>query len=313
MRRTLKGGSVALSALALMVLSGFSASAAGGDRVVSDAIDAVDAVPDNSVVNAIDVTTADVVISTESGTSVELSSDAADGLTIDTQDGLQMGVGLPFAEEAKPAKVINESMVYDNGNGSTTTPLVQEDGTVQILTTIADASAPTEFAYDFAEGTGFRKSADGSVTLLALVDGVDQPVGIIAAPWATDARGLPVATHYEVRGGSLIQIVDHRAAATTYPVVADPTISLGWWRYIHFNRAETKTILNGGWSAAAIAALCQVAGGPIVAGGCLAQFGSIVYTAGVAENSKPKRCLVLKMPHVGSYIVPSTYKDSRCK
>lgn len=42
------------------------------------------------------------------------------------------------------------------------------------------------------------------------------------APWAVDADGVDVATWYEVRGTTLVQVVDHRGKNVTYPIVADP-------------------------------------------------------------------------------------------
>ncbi len=38
-------------------------------------------------------------------------------------------------------------MHYDNADGSTTVPLVREDGAVQITTLINDSSAPTRYEY----------------------------------------------------------------------------------------------------------------------------------------------------------------------
>lgn len=64
--------------------------------------------------------------------------------------------------------------------------------------------------------------------------------------------------------------------------------------------------------------MCAAAGGllgPVGAvafgAACLAQFGSIVYTAGVAQNSNPKKCVRLRW--FGNSLTAATYKDGRCK
>jgi acetate kinase len=54
------------------------------------------------------------------------------------------------------------------------------------------------------------------------------------------------------------------------------------------------------------------AGSAAMMAACLAQLGVIVYTAGVAENSSPKRCLVLKWRPGMVVVIPETYRDSRC-
>ena len=41
-------------------------------------------------------------------------------------------------------------------------------------------------------------------------------------PGAVDAAGRPVATHFEVDGRTLVQIVKHRTRAFAYGVTADP-------------------------------------------------------------------------------------------
>ncbi len=97
----------------------------------------------------IGVSSADSTISAGAGVSVDLSSDASDGISIDGPTAGELEIGLPFAETAHDATVLDGVMVYDNGNRSSTTPLVNQDGSVQILTTIADASAPTAYEYQF--------------------------------------------------------------------------------------------------------------------------------------------------------------------
>jgi hypothetical protein len=51
-------------------------------------------------------------------------------------------------------------------------------------------------------------------------------VATIGAAWAVDANGEAVATHYEIDGTTLTQVVETNAQ-TAYPVVADP--AWYWW------------------------------------------------------------------------------------
>jgi hypothetical protein len=67
-------------------------------------------------------------------------------------------------------------------------------------------------------------------------------VATVATPWATDANGAPVPTHYEINGSSIVQIVDHHGAA--YPVTADPKVSLGWKIYVTYSKSEVHRIAS---------------------------------------------------------------------
>src|SRR4051812_19016256 len=83
-------------------------------------------------------------------------------------------------------------------------------------------------------------------------------------PWARDAAGRRIPTYYKLDGTTLIQVVEHRAAGTSYPVVADPKVSIGLFELtVTFSRSETAYIAgkaaDGG--AAAVGAAVGVASG----------------------------------------------------
>ncbi|MGE2772937.1 hypothetical protein ACQGAO_32555 [Rhodococcus sp. 1.20] len=61
---------------------------------------------------------------------------------------------------------------------------------------------------------------DGTVTVF---DADGNPVSTIDAPWAYDANGTPIPTHYEIRDGQLVQVVDTAGIENIlYPILADP-------------------------------------------------------------------------------------------
>ncbi len=157
-----------------------TASADETNSVADGTVGAIDAVAGHALDNAIDVSSADSTISAGHGVSVDLSSDASDGIVIDSPTGGDLEIGLPFpdadadAAAAAAAKVVDGVMVNDNdndndnGNGSSATPLVQDDGSVQVLATIADGKAPTAYEYQFAPapGASLSEDADGGVSFL---------------------------------------------------------------------------------------------------------------------------------------------------
>lgn len=53
-----------------------------------------------------------------------------------------------------------------------------------------------------------------------------EQIATIVAPWAVDAQGFALSTHYKVDGSTVTQVVETNEA-TTFPVTADP--SWVWW------------------------------------------------------------------------------------
>jgi hypothetical protein len=116
------------------------------------------------------------------GIDVTVPVDAADGIAIAGEAG-SVSLGLPFADRADNAEVQQAGVVsYDNNNGSTTVPVVQNDGSVQVNTVIERASAPTRYAYrvELPEGASIQETS-GSLLFVdaegSLLGGVGSRVG----------------------------------------------------------------------------------------------------------------------------------------
>ncbi|XBH22926.1 hypothetical protein V5R04_06845 [Jonesiaceae bacterium BS-20] len=202
-------------------------------------------------------------------------------------------------------------------------PLI--NGAVRVTTVIEEQSSAHEISYDFS-GYSLSEVADGMVVAFSKYS-EDAPVIIVDAPWAMDSNGDAVETEYLISNDKLIQVVSP-GSDVEYPIYADPTYSIGLGYYAHFNRAETKTIANGGWAVGGGTGVCTVVGaamgGPIgaavLAAACFGIGSSIVYQAGIAENSSPKRCLFLKYTVIGlgtpmtiPVYLAGNYRDARCK
>lgn len=129
--------------------------------------------------------------------------------------------------------------MYDNRNGSSTVPVIGEDGGVRINTVIENASAPREYSYpiELPGGATLTLNEDGSVSAANSDKSYEAE---IAAPWAKDANANSVATHYEVDGSILTQVVDFDAT-TAFPVVADPSVITTTYTY---SRADVERMWN---------------------------------------------------------------------
>lgn len=86
----------------------------------------------------------------------------------------------------------------------------------------SERSAPeATFTVETTLDTSWEKLPDGG---LKLIDALGNPLVTINKPWAIDANGQQVPTHFEMGDGFFTQIVDTEGAA--FPVVADPS---AWW------------------------------------------------------------------------------------
>lgn len=158
-------------------------------------------------------------VATVEGGTVEVPVNPSDGLSL----GDSVSIGLPFPQQASDAadSQIPGVVAYDNKNGSTTVPLIQADGTLQINTVIENASAPKRYDYpiDVPAGASLTQDASGTVAVVA-ADG--SPLRVFGDAWAKDTNGSPVPTHYEVHGSTLTQVIEF-TERTAFPLVADPS------------------------------------------------------------------------------------------
>ena len=154
------------------------------------------------------------------GSVVELPADPAESLVLDGAAG-EIGVDLPVVAGLGDG-VVDESgaVVYE----SDTSPVslaaqATGDGGMQVLVVIDGPDAPTEYRFDMTvpRGAALRATPDGGAEVVG-ADG--QVVTVVAPPWAVDANGESVPTHYRIDGTTLVQVIDHHGAA--YPVVGDP-------------------------------------------------------------------------------------------
>ncbi len=161
------------------------------------------------------------VLDEASGLSVSVPADAEDGILLDGKEGFELRIDLPNASEAGDAEEVSDGIVaFDNGDGSSTVPIVKDGGSVQIITVIEGPDSPTRYEYEFSlpEGGAMAVTESGAVLI---TDRNGDYAAAVAPAWATDADGNAVPTHYEVSGSTLTQVVDI-SADTAYPVVADP-------------------------------------------------------------------------------------------
>lgn len=169
---------------------------------------------------------------------VVVSTVAATPATLETANG-QLDLGVP---SARAGTLTREGVVFDTpGNGASVVVQATSTGGLRALIHIGSPGAPTRYAVPLGgEVRGVKLRRDGGATAL---DSHGTPVAYVAAPWATDANGRAVPTHYEVKGATLYQVVEHTSADFEYGVVADPSVfscDLGLSTCVKLSKSETE-------------------------------------------------------------------------
>lgn len=241
-----------------------------------------------------------------SRTSVAFTGHTDVSVPIDAGAAVSITAGSSTLEIALPTEV-------DISDG-----VVADDGSVRLQTIVKSPSAPSTYTYAFGGDVELTLLDDGSVEVTeTIADGVTASVGLVDAPWAIDANGSAVPTHYTADDNSLTQYVDH-SAQHAYSVVADPKVSKGIISATaYFNKSETKTVAQSGVTS--IIGTCIAAGaamgGVIVAGVLGAKCGvealRMQYRANLAVNTK--KCLAMKLYYGTTALSFSTYSGGNCK
>ncbi|MCJ1706550.1 hypothetical protein [Microbacterium sp. VKM Ac-2923] len=238
-----------------------------------------------AVPTAAAATAEDAAVSSGSVT-VSVPRNAVDGVDIGLND-TTISVQLPRAADAGGAVVLDTGAITYPSATSVANTVVPTDSGAQLLTTLSSTEAPTSYAYDIAstDGSTVAVADDGS----ALVIATSGEVLLRAeAPWAVDARGTAVPTHYELDGNKLVQVVDHTRGDYAYPIVADPRLDSGiGWKSILFNRHETETIASSGIVALGGATAACGVGGPVGVAACSIAAAAIGATAVYAKDNGP--------------------------
>lgn len=116
--------------------------------------------------------------------------------------------------------------MFDGSAEGTQIGIQAIDGGIRALVRLATPEAPERYDYAVTGNAAqLRMEDDGSVSVL---DGAGVLTSHIATPWARDAAGSEVPTHFELDGLRLTQVVEHHGASYAYPVVADPFWSTAW-------------------------------------------------------------------------------------
>ncbi|MFF3917792.1 hypothetical protein ACFYZB_30690 [Streptomyces sp. NPDC001852] len=260
--RTAISAVLASSLTAALAVTSAPAFAAGGNTATQAAA-VVQKVTGTQAIAASTTTDASPAQATKAGVTVTAPGNASGQVAATAPGKGSLSLGLPGRSDVEGVKTGQGTVVYPDAAKATDLAVQPStDGGASTLITLKNAQAPTtqRFTLNLPVDTkAVEDGAGGYLLLRALAGGAAQEVGRISAPWAKDANGKPVPTHYTLEGNQLIQTVE-TASDTAFPVVADPHFT---WGIItgtaYFNKHETEQIALGGATAVAIV---SAVGGP---------------------------------------------------
>jgi hypothetical protein len=180
---------------------------------------------------------------------VDVSKDPSAGVDLGAPDAPAVNVGLPNGADDSSGKRASDGAVVYTSNDGTANAVIPTNNGVQMLTVIGDSNAPTSYTYpvDIPSGGSVQLFNGGAV----VEDAAGNDLFVIPAPWARDANGVNVPTHFETDGTSLTQVVDHSSGGYEYPIVADPSL----WRIAKCTAAITWLVASSVTGLRAIRAL----------------------------------------------------------
>jgi hypothetical protein len=239
-------------------------------------------------------------------TPVTLSAPSPSGMVPINVNGTTANLLVPRAANLNYST--SNTSVYEASTYSTV--VERNQNRLRTMMVLNSGSAP-DFTFTFGGGNlRFARTADGVITVQ---DNNGQIVGAVNDPWAKDANGVSLPTSYTIVGaGDLKQHINLTGAA--YPVVADPTISFGWYVYVRYSKSEIHWAYPklSGYTTPAQGlgvVLCAILPIGWVAAACsfivVKQANSIYGTLKYAYDNN--RCMEIRMTYYGPVVGWRTY------
>lgn len=177
---------------------------------------------------------------------------------------------------------------------------------IQLEWTIESSEDDHHRSYEIeVDGKGELSVDQTSGALVVKVDGVN--TALINTPWAHDANGRSLPTHYEVEGNAFTQVVETDGLDVSYPIIADPRVNWGIVSgHIYFSKEETRRMAAGSAAGAAISPFWVLVPPPV--GPALGAWwiqNSLNVTVWATAATAQNKCLALKVGATTTVVPPS--------
>lgn len=176
------------------------------------------------------------------GEGTEVAIEAGNSPTITLESEIYEPLHVNGALEGEVEVTSDGTSVYETKQNYSVVPLPYKDGSIQLINVIADSAAPERYEYDFSSTTPVSITLKDGVAVILDVNG--DFIGGVTTPWAYDAHGVAVPTHFEIAGSTLIQVVEHSSGSYTYPISADPYLGQKLFSWITVDSFQGDSRVN---------------------------------------------------------------------
>jgi hypothetical protein len=153
---------------------------------------------------------------------IDTPEDPKDPITISNKVGM-FAIRIRHEDSfIKSFSMTTGPLTYLFQGGHFTSPIIKQDGSLQIVSEIQNPQASSNLIYEFNLPHSMRLVSDIDSGLILIVDAAGAMVGGIAPAWAIDADGKQVKSWYELHGNTVSQKIDTTMSGITYPIIADP-------------------------------------------------------------------------------------------
>ena len=198
----------------------------------------------------------DLVMPEDASEPLSLSSDDESGPTIDIE--------LPAVGESTTA---GDSTIYEGEQADTSVAVQPLANGLRAFIHIDNAQAAEAFDFPLSGDVAELRLNDNGGFSAYTANG--ELIAIGDAPWARDANGAEVPTHYEINGTTLTQVVDHHGGDWAYGITADPSV----WKVLRCTAAITIAV---GSTVFAVAKLAKIKKLVKAAGGAKKTAGRVI-------------------------------------
>lgn len=194
---------------------------------------------------------------------IDVPSNVDEPITISDGLGETLTYSLPEDVSNLTGALVDDTVIYtdEDSDVSYGVQALQISGRneqtiegVRTTITIDNCTAPNryEFTYNLDEGQKMVSSAEYlgeefDTNEIFIVNEDNEIQYLIEAPWAKDANGNDVPTHYEIEGDTLVQIVDFDENSA-FPIVADPSA----WQIAKCAASVTLVVVSTAFAATKI-------------------------------------------------------------
>jgi hypothetical protein len=151
-----------------------------------------------------------------------LATTGAGGLVLVDGSSLESPIGVEFIVGGELLWAPSQAGFTFTSNDFSVEASQEFAGSAKFVININKSSAPINYEFKFRQENTYLEPRLNEFGAIDLYNSNGDPIAFLLPPWALDATGAKVPTHFEVDGNSVLQKVEFRDGGFIFPITADP-------------------------------------------------------------------------------------------